>query len=259
MILIGFPLFANDISVDLLFWVYYNDEKKLLKFQQGGETMETYFEVLKKCPLFRGIEKEQIVAMLGCLGARTVPYQKQETILAEGERARYIGIVLSGSAQILQVDFFGNRNIMATVEPGELFGESFACAGVEALPVAVVANEETVVLFIDCFRITQTCSSSCGFHQQMIYNLMKVVATKNMMFHQKIEITSKRSTREKLMAYLLLQAKRHNSNSFEIPYDRQELADYLGVDRSGLSTEIGKMKKEGLIDCKKNCFTLIQS
>ena len=177
--------------------------------------------------------------------------------MGEGEPAKNIGILLSGSAQIVQVDYFGNRSIMAGLEPSELFGESFACAGVEAIPVDVVANEDSEVMFMDCHRLTHSCSNACPFHQQMIYNLMKVVAIKNLIFHQKIQITSKRTTREKLMAYLLLQAKKNNSSSFHIPYDRQALADYLEVDRSGLSAEISKLTKEGILVSQRNHFELL--
>ena len=112
-------------------------------------------------------------------------------------------------------------------------------------------------MLIDCRRITTSCSNACGFHNQMIHNLLRVVANKNLIFHQKIEITSRRSTREKLMAYLLHQEKLHGSSEFTIPYDRQALADYLEVDRSGLSTEIGKLKKQGILSCEKNRFTLL--
>ena len=218
--------------------------------------MKKYFGVLRKCPLFNDIEDENLLPMLGCLGATVRNFAKKENILLEGEPARYIGIVLDGSAQIEQTDYFGNRSIVASVSRAELFGETFSCAGV-AMPVDVVANEDSQIMFIDCRRITQACSSACSFHQQMIYNLMKVVATKNLILHRKIEVTSKRSTREKLMAFLLLQAKRNNSNSFEIAYDRQGLADYLEVDRSGLSAEISKLHKEGKINSRKNWFELL--
>ena len=218
--------------------------------------MKKYFGVLRKCPLFNDIEDENLLPMLGCLGATVRNFAKKENILLEGEPARYIGVVLDGSAQIEQTDYFGNRSIVASVSRAELFGETFSCAGV-VMPVDVVANEDSQIMFIDCRRMTQACSSACSFHQQMIYNLMKVVATKNLILHRKIEVTSKRSTREKLMAFLLLQAKRNNSNSFEIPYDRQELADYLEVDRSGLSAEISKLHKEGKINSRKNWFELL--
>ena len=219
--------------------------------------MKKYLEILKQCLLFQDITDENLLAILGCLGAKTAHFQKKQTIISEGDFAGYIGIVLSGSAQIVQIDYFGNKSIMANIEPAGLFGESFACAGVETMPVNVIANEDTDIMLIDCLKITHSCSNACEFHQQIIFNLMKDIATKNLVFHQKIEITSKRSTREKLMTYLLSQAKRNESNSFEIPYDRQELADYLAVDRSGLSAEISKLRKEGVIKNRKNYFVLI--
>lgn len=218
--------------------------------------MREYFDVLRRCALFDEIEDENLLALLGCLGGRVVSCGKNETILAEGDPARYIGIVLSGIAQIVRIDYYGNRSLLANIEPSHLFGESFACAGVEMMPVDVVALEETKVLLVDCRRIIRSCNNACRFHSQMIFNLLKVVATKNLVFNRKLEVTSKRSTREKLLAYLLLQAKEHNSSSFTIPYDRQELADYLEVERSGLSAEISKMCKEGLISCKKSAFVL---
>ncbi|MBQ7935102.1 MAG: Crp/Fnr family transcriptional regulator [Clostridia bacterium] len=219
--------------------------------------MKKYFDILRKCPLFDQIADEDLIALLGCLGAKVLPFGKKETVMAEGEAARFIGIVLSGAVQIIRVDYFGNRSIVAEATPSELFGESFACAGVQAIPVDVVANEESEIMLVDCRRIMHACGNACAFHQQMIFNLMKDVATKNILFHQKIEITSKRTTQEKLMTYLLLQAKRNNSNRFNIPFDRQELADYLEVERSGLSVEISKLRQEGILQSRKHYFELL--
>lgn len=219
--------------------------------------MKEYFEILRKCSLFNQIEDENLIALLGCLGARVETFGKKYTIIAEGNPAKYIGIVLSGSAQIVRIDYFGNRSIVSGIEPSEIFGEAFACAEVTSVPVTVIANEPCEIMLIDCFRIMHSCSNSCSFHQQMIFNLMRNLATKNIMFHQKIEITSKRSTREKLMTYLMLYAKKVNSNSFDIPFDRQELADYLEVDRSGLSAEISKLRKEGIIESNRKHFKLL--
>lgn len=219
--------------------------------------MKEYFEVLQRCPLFQGIEAENLTAMLGCLDVRVAGFARRETIIAEGAAVRHIGIVLSGSAQVVRVDYFGNRSIVANVEPSELFGESFACAGVKVMPVSVVANEDTQIMLVDCLKIIHSCGNACEFHRRMIYNLMKVVATKNLIMNQKLEITSKRTTREKLMTYLLLQAKKYKSNSFDIPYDRQELADYLEVERSGLSAEIGKLSREGIIKSRRSHFELL--
>lgn len=219
--------------------------------------MKKYLEILKNCVLFDKIGDENLIRMLGCLGATVTSFDKKYTIFVEGSPARFIGIVLSGSAQILQVDYYGNRSILSNVGPGEVFAEAFACAEVRALPVTVVANEPCEIMMIDCSHILHTCQNNCGFHQQLIYNLMKDLAGKTIMFHQRIDVTSKRTTREKLMTYLTMQARSSGSNSFDIPFDRQELADYLEVDRSGLSSEISKLKKEGILDSRKNHFVLL--
>lgn len=219
--------------------------------------MEKYLKVLKKCPLFFDIEDGYLTKMLVCLGARIETFDKKYTIFAEGTPAKYIGVVLSGSVQIIQIDYYGNRSILSELNEGEVFAEAFACAESKSLPVSVIANETCEVMLIDCNHILHTCSNNCGFHQQLIFNLMKDLATKTILFHQRIEITSKRLTREKLMTYLIQQAKKAGSNGFDIPFDRQELADYLEVDRSGLSAEISKLKKEGMIDSQKNHFKLL--
>lgn len=219
--------------------------------------MKKYFDIIKMCPLFTQIEKENLFPMLSCLDAKIESFDKKHTILAEGSSAKYIGIVLSGSARIIQIDFYGNRSILANVMPSEIFSEAFACAGISSLPVSIVANEPCEVMLIDCNRILHTCTNSCCFHQQMIFNLMKILASKTIMFHRKIEIISKRSTREKLMTYLKHYAKETGSSSFDIPFSRQELADYLEVDRSGLSAEISKLRNLGVISCRKNHFVLL--
>lgn len=219
--------------------------------------MKKYFEILRKCSLFHQIGDEDLMPLLSCLKAQVRTYDKKETILAEGEPAKYIGIVLSGSVQGLRVDYYGNRSIVFHVEPSEVFAEAFACAGVLETPISVIANEPCEVMLIDCHCALHACAKPCGFHQQVIFNLMKDLAIKNILFHQKIEITAKRSTREKLMAYLMFQAKKANSNRFEIPFDRQELADYLGVERSGLSAEISKLQKEGVLKSHRKLFALL--
>lgn len=220
--------------------------------------MKRYATILQKCGLFAGIDENQLLTMLSCLGATVRIYEKNQVILSEGDAAERIGVVLSGAVQIIRVDYYGNRSILTELQPAGMFGESFACADVARMPVDVVATEKSDVLFIDAKRILHMCSSACGFHNLLIFNLMKLVATKNLMFHQKLEIISKRSTREKLMTYLMMQAKQQNSNSFTVLFDRQELADYLEVDRSGLSAELSKLRKEGILECRKNHFTLLK-
>lgn len=220
--------------------------------------MKKNFKILRECPLFDQLEDKSLTQMLGCLGAKEYSYHRGDTVLAEGDRAKVFGIVLKGSVQIERVDYDGNRRILTSIEPPQLFGEAFACAELESLPVDVVAAEDdTEILFIDAPLIARPCGNACTFHCQIILNLLHIVAKKNLILHQKIEITSKRSTREKLMTYLLLQAKKANSRTFTIPYDRQELADYLGVERSGLSMEISRLRHEKVLECRRSRFTLL--
>ena len=159
--------------------------------------------------------------------------------------------------QLIRTDFAGNRTIMMNIAPGQLFAESFSCAKAKLLPVDIVASEDSEYLLIDCRRIMTSCTHTCTFHSQVIFNLLQIVADKNLALHQRALITAGRSTREKLMTYLLMQAKEADSAGFSIPFDRQGLADYLEVDRSGLSSEIGKLRREGVLECHKNHFELL--
>lgn len=219
--------------------------------------MKKYLDVLKRCPLFKEINEENLLTMLKCLDAKVISFDKKYTIFQDGKPAKYLGIVLSGSAQLIQIDYYGNRNIIAEMTETELFCEAFACAGVKELPLSVIANEPCEIMLISAEHILHTCSNNCIFHQQLIFNLMQNLAKKNIQFYQKMEITSKRSTRDKLLAYLMMESQKNGSSDFEIPFDRQELADYLQVDRSGLSAEIGKLRKEGILINYKNKFKLL--
>lgn len=218
--------------------------------------MKKYLETLKNCRLFENMEDENIIEMLNCLGAEVHCFKKNQSIFSEGETVTHMGIMLSGAAQIVRVDFFGNRSIVTSVEPSQLFGESFACSETESIPVNVIAESECEVMLISSRRILQPCCNACEFHSRVIFNMIKSIAEKNLLLNQKIEIISKRTTREKLMSYLMIQAKQYG-NSFTIPYDRQGLADFLEVDRSGLSAEISKLRKENVIECKRNAFKLL--
>lgn len=219
--------------------------------------MKDFFDILRECPLFDRIGDESLKEMLGCLNAKERSYKKGDAVFAEGDKAKYLGIVLEGSVQLVRVDYYGNRSILTNIEPPQLFGEAFACAGMKSLPVDAVAATDTKILLLDAQRIARPCGNACPCHGQTILNLLHIVAKKNLVLHQKIEITSKRSTREKLMTYLLLQAKNAKSHTFTVPYDRQELADYLEVDRSGLSAEISKLRNEKVLECRRSTFTLL--
>jgi len=220
--------------------------------------MQNISAVLQGCPLFAGIAAEEIQGLLGCLGARPVAVRKGQTVFREGDTTAFVGIVLTGSVRLVREDFYGNRSIVARMTAMQLFGESYAFSGARALPVNVLADEDGTILLLDSHRITTSCSNACAFHNRVILNLLQLVANQNLVLHQKIQVTSQRTTREKLMTYLLSQAKLHRSSSFTIPYDRQALADYLEVDRSGLSAEISKLRREGILESEKNRFTLLQ-
>lgn len=212
---------------------------------------------LYETDLFKGINANDTEKMLLCLGAKTELYEKGSAIILEGEPAEHICIVISGTVHIIKEDYYGNRSIMAKVEAGELFGEVFACAGIDAVPVSVFSAEKSEVVFIDCKKALSPCSESCFFHKVLVANLLRIVSEKALFLNQKIDLLSKRTTREKLLAYLSSQAKQSGRSSFTIPFNRQELADFLCVERSAMSAELSRMRRDGLIDCKKNHFHLL--
>lgn len=220
--------------------------------------MKKYFSILSQCPLFSGVSEEELTALLGCLDATVRTYRKNDCIASEGTRLKEIGVVLSGTVQIVQIDYFGNRTILSDIGTADLFGEAFACANIPELPIDIMAATDCEILTVDCNRVLHSCCNACAFHARIIYNLMQNMAQKNLRFHQKLQITAKRTTREKLLAYLNAEAKKQGSNAFQIPFDRQALADYLAVDRSGLSAEISKLRHEGILTATKNNFTLLQ-
>ena len=218
--------------------------------------MQEFLPVLSKCILFDGISQEEMAGLLVCLGAKVQEHKKGSIIWAEGDPALYIGIVLEGAVQIVKDDFYGNRSIVSHIGVAELFGESFAASGTDTLPVSITAARDCRIMGIECSHITVGCSNACGFHSQMIHNLLRVVANKNIQYNQKLEITAQRTTREKLLSYLSAESIKQGKLSFDIPYDRQQLADYLSVERAAMSAELSKLKKEGILDTQKNHFVL---
>lgn len=219
--------------------------------------MKNYHASLEKCPLFKGIKAEDISKMLVCLDARVKRYDKNQFIFTEGDTPEYVGIVLSGEVRIIKEDYYGRVSLVANIPSGGLFAEAFACAGIGALPVSAEASSESETMLIDVKRIIGSCSNACVFHASLINNLLRVVAEKNILLNRKIEFTSKRTTKDKLMSYLLAEAKEAQGSTFSIPLDRKQLADYLGVERSAMSAELGKLKRDGKIDFKKNCFRIL--
>lgn len=210
-------------------------------------------------PLFQNIPSDDIPVMLKRLNAYTRTYEKDEYIRHSGDPADFIGIVQSGAIHVLQDDYYGNRNITASISESSLFGEAFACAGIPFLPVDIVAAEDCSVIFLNAKAMLNTCDSGCQFHHTLVRNLLGIVAQKNIYLNQKIKYTSRKTTREKLMAYLSDQAAQKGSNDFTIPFNRQELADYLGVERSAMSTELGKLVRLGILQTQRSHFTLLKA
>lgn len=216
-------------------------------------------ENIVSCPLFAGIGADQLQSLLGCLAAVRRAYRKDEFVFTAGGKAASVGVVVSGGVRVLQEDFWGRRTILAHIGPGGLFGEAFACAGSDSLPVSVAAAESSDVMLIDFKKIVVTCSSACVFHTRLVMNMMRILAEKNILLTQKMEHVAKRTTREKLFSYLSAQAVHAGSDRVEVPFNRQELADYLCVDRSALSRELGAMQAEGLLRYEKNRFELMRT
>lgn len=213
---------------------------------------------LQRCPLFVDIAEPQMAALLDCLLPVTRAYRKDEFIFRAGDEAASVGIVLSGGVRVLQEDFWGNRTILAHIDPGELFGEAFCCARANTLPVSVVASETSTIMLLKYHRIATPCSSACDFHSRLIMNMMRVLAEKNILLTKKLEHLSKRTTREKLLSFLSAQAVAAQSTTIEIPFNKTELAEYLCVDRSALSRELGAMRDEGLLRYDKKSFELFR-
>ena len=212
--------------------------------------------MLRSCPLFSGISEAELDAMLSCLNAEKKSFPKDAFVLRAGDTAESIGLVLSGSVLVIQEDIWGNRNILSKAGPGQTFAAAFACAPGSLLNVSVIAEAPVTALFLNVKRILTICPSACAHHSRIIRNLLSDLAGKNLLLNEKLTHIAQRTTRAKLMSYLSAEAQRRGAVEFDIPFSRQQLADFLAVERSGLSLELGKMKKEGLLDYHKEHFVL---
>ncbi len=219
--------------------------------------MKKYIPVLKRTRLFAGVGDDEITSMLSCLGARLKTYKKGEYVFRQGEHISDITVLVEGDLHIQRDDYWGDRSILGQVTVGEMFGEAYAAQDSGALLNDVVAIEDSAVILFDVKRILTTCSSTCRFHAIVVQNLFFAISEKNRKLVQKLGILSKRTTREKLISYLSEQARKQNSGSFTIPFNRQQLADFLSVDRSAMSNELCKMRDEGLLEFDKNRFKLL--
>ena len=218
--------------------------------------MKKFFPVIRSSQLFSGISEDELSAMLSCLNAEKKDFPKEAFVLRAGDTAESIGLVLAGSVLIIQEDIWGNRNILSKAGLGQTFAAAYACAIGSRLNVSVIAETPVTVMFLNVKRILNVCPSACSHHSRIIRNLLGELAEKNLRFNEKLTHMGQRTTRSKIMSYLSAEAQRLGTYEFDIPFSRQQLADYLGVERSGLSLELGKMRSEGLLDFRKSHFVL---
>ena len=210
---------------------------------------------LQNVKLFAGIRPEDMGGMFGCIGHHIRSYGKGAVIAFEAEIIHHVGVVLKGSVDMVKEDLWGNRTLLVRSRTGEIFGETFACGEEASSLVTFVAAEDTQVLFLPFCRVMHTCTHACVFHQTLVENMVRVIAAKNRELMRKVEVVSKKTLREKILAYLSAYGQ---SGSFTIPLGRVEWAEYLNADRSALTRELAKMKAEGIIDYHRNDFKILK-
>ena len=218
--------------------------------------MKDFLSVIQSSQIFSGISESELTAMLTCLDTRQESFPKDTFLLRAGDEVESIGLVLSGNVLIIQEDIWGNRNILSKAGPGQTFATAYACAPGAVMDASVLAETPVTVMFLNVKRVLNVCPSACEHHSRIIRNLLGELAGKNLRFSEKLTHMGQRTTRAKLMSYLSAEARRLGKYEFDIPFSRQQMADYLGVERSGLSLELGKMQKEGMIDFHKSHFVL---
>lgn len=218
--------------------------------------MKQYLFILRNSPFFQGMTEEEILSVLHCVSATVLHRKKDEYIFRVGDSTESMGLVLRGSVLVLQEDLWGHRNIIHRIGPGEYFAEPFAATAGSVLNVSVVADEYTELMLLNMERFLKSCPNACAHHNRMVRNLVSVMAKRVLDLNEKLTHMAKRSTREKLLSYLSAESMRQGKLSFTIPYDRQQLADYLSVERAAMSVELGKLQKEGLLKTNRNHFEL---
>lgn len=213
-------------------------------------------EILKICDLFKGMSENDIELILNCLGSRKQKYQKGSYVYMEGEKNPKVGVVLSGTVQAIKETKDGGRILISQIKKGDTFGLSYVCAQLESLPISVISIDTSEILFIELNQLVQTCHKACTFHVEMIKNALWILARKNLFLDTKMYYLSHKTIRERLLTYLEDQEMKSGSSEFEIPFNREQLADFLCVDRSALSRELGNLKNDGVLQYKKNRFKL---
>lgn len=230
----------------------------MLFLQQKYVYME-YFEELKSTKIFNSATEFECQAMMFCFKTRFKTFDKNQSIIKQGDKMEDIILILKGSGNVENVDSLGNISIVMQLKKGDVYGVESAYAGDEYYKDSVIATDKSLVLFMNKHRLINPCENRCKRHDLVIKNLMRLVAESNIKLLDKLNHISKKTTREKLLSYLSSVSEKSKSNYFEIPFNITELANYLSVDRSAMSFELSKMKKEGLIDYDKRQFHLFSN
>ena len=210
------------------------------------------FEPVKECPIFKNFSIDEIIEIFSVISFYEKDYKKNDIILAENTKVEYFGIITNGKIALSNFDYFGNRNILNVFEKGDSFAEALVSLEIQ-IPHEVISLTDSSIVWIEYKSLSKSL-----YYQKILNNLLNIISTKNLILNKKLQILSKRTTREKILEYLSNQKKTLSLDSnFEINLNRNEMADYLALDRSNLSRELGKLKKEGIIDFKKNKFKLL--
>lgn len=217
--------------------------------------MKNTFERINSNPLFAGIDANDFETMVSCINGNTRKYRRGEIVQLAGNPVATIGIVVTGLVHVVREDLKGQQQLLTEITEGELFGEVFACVEISSSPVTVLAVEESTILHINYRKLVNHCSSACVFHQRLIKNMLTIIAQKNLLLNKKLEILSKRGTRERLLLFFDMQ--RNGAKRFVIPYNRDELAAYLCVERSAMSAELSRMQSDGVIRYTRNEVELL--
>ena len=206
--------------------------------------------------IFDNIAQENREAMLKCINAYTKEFTKGDFVLSSEDSPMLMGVLQRGSVHMVTEDMWGSRSLLCMQEPGDLMGETFACAREENYTIGYQAVSDCQVLFMDFGRVMHTCDMMCAFHHRLIENMVKMIAAKNLEFIKKIDVMSKMHMREKILTLLSQYAAAAGSQTFVMPMGRVRMAEYLCVDRSAMSRELAKMAEEGLIEFEHSRFTL---
>jgi len=208
-------------------------------------------------PLFKGVNQNSINVIMNCFKSVEKEYKKGTYIWHAGDKAEYVGIVIKGQVNIVKDDISGDRVIINTVYNPMIFGESYAIAKISEYPVSVQAAVDSKIILIDIEKLITPCSVGCSFHNKIIKNLVEIIAKKNIKLNNRIECITKKTIKQKLVFYLVDEMKMSENDEIKIPFNRNELSDYLNVNRSALSRVLSKLEEDGILIFNKNKFKIL--